>query len=159
MRYPGTVSVREETFKQLLADIAASMKTHGFTHIILIGDSGGNQKGMKEVAAELSARWTGGKTTILFIPEYYDYPGATKYMESLGVKQIDEGIHDDFVISSIIMTVDPNAVRMKQRAEKGKLSINGVSLQPPKSIEMGKKAVEYRASVTVEAIRKALAGR
>jgi hypothetical protein len=63
------------------------------------------------------------------------------------------------VISSIMMTVDPNTVRMKQRAAKGKLSINGVSLQPPKSIEMGKKAVEYRASVTVEAIRKALAGR
>jgi creatinine amidohydrolase len=86
MKYPGTISLREETFKQLLGDIAASLKIHGFEHIILIGDSGGNQKGMKEVAAELSARWTGGKTTILFIPEYYDYPGATKYMESLGVK-------------------------------------------------------------------------
>jgi creatinine amidohydrolase/Fe(II)-dependent formamide hydrolase-like protein len=159
MKYPGTISLREETFKQLLGDIAASLKAHGFEHIILIGDSGGNQRGMKEVAEELSAKWARGKTTIHFIPEYYDYPGATKYMESLGVKQVDEGIHDDFVISSIMMTIDPNAVRMKQRAAKGKLSINGVSLQPPNSIEMGKKAVEYRAGITVAAIRKALGRR
>jgi hypothetical protein len=34
-----------------------------------------------------------------------------------------------------------------------------VSLQPPKSIEMGKKAVEYRAGITVAAIQKALAKR
>jgi creatinine amidohydrolase/Fe(II)-dependent formamide hydrolase-like protein len=156
MRYPGSISLRNDTFKLLLTDIASSLKAHGFRNIVLIGDSGGNQQGMKEVAADLSGRWPGGKSRIHFIPEYYDYPGVTKYLESLGVKQVDEGIHDDFAISSIMMTVDPNTVRMRQRQAKGKLSINGVSLAPPKSIELGKKAVEYRASVTVAAIRKAI---
>jgi creatinine amidohydrolase/Fe(II)-dependent formamide hydrolase-like protein len=155
MLYPGSITVRQETFKALLTDIAASLKTHGFRNIILLSDSGGNVDGMKAVAAELSARWR-GKPGIHYIAEYYDYPGVTKYLESLGVKQVSEGIHDDFAISSIIMTVDPNAVRMEQRRAKNKLTINGVSLAPPKSIELGKKAVAYRAGVTVAAIRKAI---
>ncbi|MCH7717812.1 MAG: creatininase family protein, partial [Gemmatimonadetes bacterium] len=41
MRYPGTISLREETFQAVLDDIASSLKAHGFKHIIFIGDSGG----------------------------------------------------------------------------------------------------------------------
>jgi creatinine amidohydrolase/Fe(II)-dependent formamide hydrolase-like protein len=155
MLYPGTITVRQETFKALLTDIAASLKTHGFRQIVMLADSGGNVQGMKEVAAELSAKWQ-GKPGIHYIAEYYDYPGVTKYLESLGVKQVPEGIHDDFGISSIIMTVDPAAVRMKQRQLKNRLTINGVSLEPPKSIELGKKVIEYRTKVTVEAIQRAI---
>lgn len=158
MKYPGTISLQDSTFKALLADIASSLKMHGFQHVILLGDSGGNQTGMKAVAQELTAKWAGGKTTIHFIPEYYDYAGATRFAESLGIKQTDEGLHDDFVISSIMMTVDPTTVRMKQRIAKNKFSINGVSLAPAdKTIAIGRKIVDYRADVTVAAIRKALA--
>jgi hypothetical protein len=46
---------------------------------------------------------------------------------------------------------------MKERMAKGKFSINGVQLAPAKkTVEMGKRAVEFRASVTVEALRKAI---
>jgi creatinine amidohydrolase len=156
MQYPGTISLTEATFKALLTDTAMSFKQHGFEHIILIGDSGGNQSGMKAVAEELTAKW-GGKPTIHHIPEFYDYGGATKYAESLGVKQTNEGIHDDYVITSIMMTVDPTTVRLKQREAKGKATINGVSISPAaKTIEFGKKMVEFRANQTVAAIKKAL---
>jgi creatinine amidohydrolase len=156
MRYPGTISLQEDTYRRLLTDIAASLRAHGFQHIIMIADSGGNQAGMKDVAAALTEKWA-GKTTIHYIPEYYDYPGLTKWLESQGIRQVDEGHHDDLGISALVMTVDPNAVRMRQRIAKGKFSINGVNLAPAeKTIELGKKAVDYRATVTVEAIRKAI---
>lgn len=157
MKYPGTISLQQDTFKALLRDTASSLKTHGFEHLVLIGDSGGNQTGMKEVAEELSAKWAGGRTTIHFIPEYYDYPGVQKFLETLGVTQVDEGHHDDFGITSEMMVVDPNTVRLKQRIAKNKASINGVSLVPAeKATALGKKVVEYRASLTVDAIRKAI---
>src|SRR6059036_2805548 len=69
MKYPGSISLTEDTYERLLVDICASFRTHGFAHIVLIGDSGGNQKGMKAVAARLNARWKGGKTQVHFIPE------------------------------------------------------------------------------------------
>jgi creatinine amidohydrolase/Fe(II)-dependent formamide hydrolase-like protein len=112
MRYPGSISVSPETYKRLLTDIASSLRTNGFQHIILIGDSGGNQQGLKEVAAELSAKWADGKAKIHYIPEYYDYPGLSKWVESQGIREVDEGHHDDYGISAQMMTVDPNTVRM-----------------------------------------------
>ena len=157
MRYPGTISLQQDTYKRLLTDIAASLRANGFKHIVFIGDSGGNQEGMKEVAAELSSKWTGGGARIHFIPEYYDYPGLQKWLATQGFPQVDEGHHDDFGISSIMMTVDPNTVRMRQRMAKGKFSINGVNMAPvEKTIAIGKKGVEYRAAATVAAIKKAI---
>jgi creatinine amidohydrolase/Fe(II)-dependent formamide hydrolase-like protein len=158
MKYPGTISLTEPTYEALLTDICASFRTHGFEHIVLIGDSGGNQKGMKAVAARLNAKWAGGKTRVYFIPEYYDYPGVTKWLEQQGIKQVDEGFHDDFVITAQLMAVDPATVRMTQRIAAGKFRINGIDLAPAeKTIAWGKRIIDFRADQTVKAIRAALA--
>jgi creatinine amidohydrolase len=158
MKYPGTISLTEKTYQALLTDICASFRAHGFRNIILIGDSGGNQKGLQAVADALNAKWAGGQCRLHFIPEYYDYPGVTKWLGEQGVKQVSEGIHDDFAITSIMMTVDPATVRMKERIAAGKFRINGVDLAPAeKTIEWGKRVVEFRAAKTVEAFRKSLA--
>jgi creatinine amidohydrolase/Fe(II)-dependent formamide hydrolase-like protein len=157
MRYPGSISLTAPTFKALLIDVASSMKAAGFEHVILIGDSGGNQAGMKEVAAELSQKWAGGKTRIHFIPEFYDYPGVQQWIKSQGIVEKDEGHHDEYSITSMMMAVDPQSVRLKQRIAKNKASINGVSLVPAeKSIAFGKRVFDWRADVTVAAIKKAL---
>jgi creatinine amidohydrolase/Fe(II)-dependent formamide hydrolase-like protein len=157
MKYPGTISLTEETYRRLLIDICASFRVHGFAHIVLIGDSGGNQDGMRAVAAELNGRWAQGKTRVHFIPEYYDYPGVEKWLETQGIKQVAEGYHDDFAITAQMMAVDPATVRMKQRVAAGKFRINGVELAPAaKTIDWGRKIVDYRAEVTVNAIRRAI---
>lgn len=160
MKYPSTISLRQATFQALLTDIAESLQAHGFRQLILIGDSGGNQAGMKAVAEALSKKWTGGPAKIRFIPEYYDFynSGAlSKWLETKGIHEVDEGHHDNVAITAMTMTVDPNAVRMSERRAKGKFSINGVPLDPAeKTIALGRKAIEYRAGITVAAIRKAL---
>lgn len=158
MNYPGTISLTEGTYRALLTEIARSLEKHGFEHIILIGDSGGNQEGMKAVAEELAAKWSGGKTTVHFIPEYYDYPGTYKWADqTFGWEETREGIHDDPTISTIMMTVNPDLVRIREREAKGKASINGIPLLPvEKAVDAGRKIVEHRAEVTVAAIRKAL---
>ena len=160
MKYHGTISLTEDTYQRLLTDICASLKTHGFEHIVMIGDSGGNQQGMKAVAGKLSEKWAGGKTRVYFIPEYYDYGGVNKWLKSQGIEQKNEGLHDDFAVTAIMMTVDPATVRMKQRIAADKFRINGIELAPAeKTIEWGKKIVDVRATVTVNAIRKAMAAR
>jgi creatinine amidohydrolase len=158
MRYPGTISVTADTFQRLLIDISSSLRTHGFEHIVLIGDSGGNQPGMKAVAEELSAKWAkaGGKTRIHFIPEYYDLQGVTDWLESQGIKEKDEELHDEVAMEAVMASVDPSLIRAKQRMAKGKFSINGVDLAPlEKTVALGKRIAEFRAQKTVEAIRKA----
>ena len=156
MRYPTTISLTEDTYRALLTEICSCLRTHGFKEVVLIGDSGGNQDGMKAVADALNAKWSDGKTRFRFVKEYYDYPEVARWLESQGVKQTDEGLHDDFAITSIMMTVDTNSVRFNERVAAGKAKINGVDLVPAeKAIAWGKKVVEHRAEITVQAIREA----
>lgn len=154
MRYPGTISLREDTFRALLTDIAASLKTNGFRQIIFIADSGGNVEGMKAVAADLTARWH-GKPGVHYIAEHYDNKELAQWLETQGVKQVDEGHHDDFAITAQMLAVDPRSTRMAERRAKAKFSINSVKLDPlDKSVAMGKRVVEHRAERVVAAIRR-----
>lgn len=156
MKYPSTVSLSQDTYERLLTEICSCYRTHGFKHIVLIGDSGGNQAGLKSVAAKLTARWSGTPTKVHYIPDYYNYPEVKSWLESQGLRQVDEGIHDDFAITAIMMTVAPSSVRSEQRAAAKKFRVNGVELAPvEKTIEWGKKIIEFRADVTTRAIRKA----
>lgn len=152
MKYPGSISLNEATYQALLTDICASFKTHGFKRIVLLGDSGGNQVGMKLVAEQLNAAWN-STTQVVFVPEFYDYAGLAKWVEAQGIRQQPEGLHDDFVISAQLLAVDPATIRTQQRIKAGNFRINGVDLAPlEKSIEWGRKILDYRAEQTVTAI-------
>jgi hypothetical protein len=110
----------------------------------------------------LSASWAGSGASIHYVKEYYDsWTAADAAWPALGVpKTIDEGVHDDYSVNSIIATVDPEDIRFRQRQQAGKASINGQTLLPiEQTIENGRKLVEIRAAITVEAIKKALAAR
>lgn len=159
---PGTLQLRPETYEALIEDEAEGLKANGFAHVVLIGDSGGNQRGLANVAKKLSAAWAGSRTTIHFIPEYYDsWEAADAAWASLGVsKTLDEGLHDDYSVNAIIATVDPGKIRFEERRASGKASINGQSLLPIETtVANGRALVDIRVRVTVDAIRKALAAR
>lgn len=153
MRFPGTIGVREETFEALLTDIAASLHAHGFTTIVLIGDSGGNQAGMAKVAETLSARWSDAR--VLHIPEYYDWVDRQEWLKARGIHEVDEGIHDEFSAEAIMLSMDPASVRMDERIRAGKFTIHGVDLAPvERTIELAHGLIEHIATVTVDAIRQ-----
>ncbi len=154
----GTLSLREATFKALLTDLLASLKAHGFEKMILIGDSGGNQGGQRAVADSLTKEWK-GTPIVAHIQEYYDYASAAAYMKEHGIVDGQaEGLHDDAVISLNMFIDDPRSIRYDERVKAGKASINGVSLaDKKKNTELAKQIVEFRATTTVEAIKKAMA--
>ena len=155
MKYPGTISVTEATYRSLLTDICASLRTHGFENIILLGDSGGNQEGLQQVTHELNQNPEGGR--LHYIPEYYDFPAVTTWLESQGIQQTPEGLHDDFAMTAMMMRVDPQSVRTAQRIAAGKFHINGVDLAPAdKTIRWGERILKFRADASVRAIQQAL---
>jgi creatinine amidohydrolase/Fe(II)-dependent formamide hydrolase-like protein len=158
MTSPGTISLREETFRALLTDTAHSLKVHGFKQVFFIGDSGGNQGGQRAVAEELNAKWK-GQALVAHIQEYYDYASVMKHMEQFGIKETaPEHMHDDPVITLNMFIDDPNSVRYDARVKAGKASINGVSIADrAKSTDLAKKIVDFRATQTVAAINKAIA--
>lgn len=156
MRYPGSISVSAETFERLLTDICGSLRANGFRRIVLIGDSGGNQTGMQNVAAALAQQWAGDKTRIAYIPEFYDNAGILKFLEDNGIHQTLEGLHDDFTNCSQMCAVSPDSIRTKQRIAAGKFHINGVELAPvEQTAAWGRRIYEFRAERTANAIHAA----
>ncbi len=157
--YPGTLSLRQETFRMVIEDVGNSLKSQGFTDIILIGDSGGNQTGMAAAADALNGSWAGSGTVAYFIPEYYNYEDVEQYMEEelLYVETVNDGYHDDFFITSLMMVTSPEAVRYRQRVAAGVATINGLSIAPiNQALEVGHKLMEFRTNVTVKAIHAAM---
>jgi creatinine amidohydrolase len=166
MRYHATISVTQETFEALLTDIVASLAAHGFTDVVLIGDSGGNGRGMQNVTDRLNLEWADRPARVHHITEYYreDIYSCDFLKAELGVFQEPDNcvatrndFHDDYHYSSIIATTDPERIRAQQRMDEGLFSINGVDLSPlSMTIENGRRLVQYRAELTARAIRAAI---
>ena len=159
MTSPGTISLTEETYTALLSDIVLSYKVHGFKNIIMIGDSGGNGRGMGAVATKFTELWKGAPL-VAHVPEHYTYSVVSKEMASRGL--IKEGqsdsLHDDPIISLNMFMADPKSIRYEERVKAGKATINGVSLADrKKNLELGKAIVDFRANYTAEAIKKVIA--
>jgi creatinine amidohydrolase/Fe(II)-dependent formamide hydrolase-like protein len=166
MRYPGTISLREETFEALLQDVCASLKQHGFLDIVLIGDSGGNARGMQATADSLNGEWRNGPTRVYHVAEYYEQDiWSYDELKRMGIVQqpdvksaTREAVHSDFHYESMVALVDPKHIRMDQRVRAGKFEVYGVELGPiEKTLAAGRHLVDYRADITVAAIRKAMA--
>ena len=169
MNYPGTISLETSTFVALLTDICRSYKAHGFTDIILIGDSGGNQSGMKTVADTLNKTWANEKTRVHYLSEYYNEDRwSYDFLKTLGITQVDStpgrqrdarvdtrnGMHDDIYYEAQIAVQDPKLIRADQRQKAGLLTLHGVNEAPiSKTIEIGKKLAEYRAGITAKAFK------
>lgn len=156
MRWPGTISVSDATYEALLTDICASLQTHGFERIALIGDSGGNQAGLANVARNLNARWAREKTRVAHIAEYYNHEEVDRWLEARGIHQTPDGNHDDLAIDATLLAIDPSSVRMEQRLAADCFRMNGVELAPvEKTIALGREIIDFRVAATVAAIRRA----
>ena len=170
MSYPGTISLEAATFEALLTDICRSYKAHGFKDIILIGDSGGNQTGMRNVAAALNKKWEAETARVHFLPEYYNEDQwSYDFLKSQGIVQIDKsapadrqdrrtdtrnGMHDDIYYEAQAAVQDPKLIRAEQRMKAGLFSLHGVDLAPvSKTVELGKKLAAYRAGITARAFQ------
>ncbi len=172
MQHAGTISLEEASFEALLTDICRSYKAHGFTDIVLIGDSGGNQVGMEHVAKALNAQWGVDPTRVHYLREYYfEDQWSYDYLKTLGITQIDKipppgepadrrtdhrnGIHDDLYYEAQVAVQDPSLIRMNQRIKAGDFSLHGVALAPiDKTVELGRNLAEYRAGITARAFKQ-----
>ena len=161
MTSPGTISLRQETFEAVLTDVAHSLKMHGFENIVFIGDSGGNQSGMANVAQTLTAQWA-GEAAAIHILEYYRTPqGTPNVLRDLGVVREgmpSDGIHDSPGITLNMMLDDINSVRWPERAKAGQAVINGVSIADLRqSLEWAKAVADARNARTAVLIRDRIA--
>jgi hypothetical protein len=164
---PGVFCVTPDTYKALIRDATLSLKSMGFKEIFMFADSGGNPPGLIEVAKELNDKWKGSPARVYYIPEYYDEDRwSYNYMkQTLKIVQVPDvqsatrwDIHDDYHYEALVAVQDPKLIHAQQRIKAKKFSIYGVEIGSiAKIVENGKKLADYRADITIRAMKKAMA--
>ena len=166
MRFPGTISIPDQTFQQILEYAARSLKLHGFRDIVFLGDHGGYQKDEQAVADRLNREWASAPTRVHALPEYYR-AAAIAYAEALrqrGYPNDEIGTHAGLADTSLALAIDPRLVRREllrsARAPGVDRTIEGVSGDPRRaSAELGQVGVDAIVAQTVDAIKRATARR
>ena len=159
MRFPGTITVREETFRQTLDSAARSFRVHGFRDIVFLGDHGSTQAGERAVAARLNREWTASPVRVHAIEEYYRAAtaGFDALLKTRGYRAEEIGQHAGLSDTSLTLAIAPRLVRATPREEPPSGEASGVEGDPRRaSAELGRLGVELIVGQSVAAIRKSI---
>ncbi len=151
---PGEISLPSPAYDMLLDAAARSLKAHGFTDILFIGDSGGNQAGMTAVANKLNEEWKDSGTRVFALTDYYNQ-GRIYYRAWLqaayGYDDATVGSHAGISDTSQMLFVRPSGIRKDQIKPWGGPQDSGVSGDPMKAAaEIGKMGIEFKVNAGID---------
>jgi len=155
---PGVISLPSPAYDQLLDAAARSLKAHGFKEIIFIGDSGGNQAGIRAVAEALNKEWAGSEYKVFPLTDYYE-GGRDHYRAWLeaafGYDDQTVGSHAGISDTSQLLHVRPAMVRKDQIKPWGGPQDSGVSGDPAKATaEIGRMGIEFKINAALAQYRQ-----
>jgi creatinine amidohydrolase len=159
MRFPGTITIPDAAFEQMLVSVANSFAVHGFRNIVFLGDHGSYQDDLKRVVAELNKAWAQTRARAYLPPAYYEASstGFAQILRQHGFHDDEIGTHAGLADTSLQLAVAPQMVRLDrlQHAVKPD-AIDGVYGGDPRrsSAELGRLGTDTIVSRTVAAIRK-----
>lgn len=160
MQYPGTITLPHEFFMKVTEYAARSFRVNGFRDIVLIGDSGPNQKGLQAVAELLNKEWAKSAVRVHFVPDYYTEHGFRAWLLGQGETPESIGTHAGISDTSQLMALNPAWIRKDKLAPEGDGRVTGVSGNPARaSIAYGKKGLELKIEAAVAQIRRSIAAR
>lgn len=156
IRYPGTISIGDAAFESLLEGAARSFQQHGFRDIVFLGDHGGYQKDLQQVAAKLNREWRSSPARAHALLDYYRVT-ETKYPAVLaqqGFSKAEIGTHAGLADTSLALAVDPSLVR-KDQLPRTAPDQDGVHGDPRRATAaLGQPAVREIVETSVAEIRR-----
>jgi creatinine amidohydrolase/Fe(II)-dependent formamide hydrolase-like protein len=159
MRFPGTITVREDTFRQTLESAARSFRHHGFRDIVFLGDHGSTQAGERAVAARLNREWTASPVRVHAVEEYYRAATADfdALLKTRGYRAEEIGQHAGLADTSLTLAIAPRMVRTTSRVDPAPGEPSGIEGDPTRaSAELGQLGADLIVTKSVTAIRKSI---
>lgn len=160
MRFPGTITVPDDAFRQTLESAARSLRLHGFRDIVLLGDHGSTQGTQRAVAARLNREWATTAARVHAIVEYYRAAteGFRRLLAARGFTSGEIGIHAGLADTSLTLAVDPRLVRtgLHPSAVVPGAGTGADGDARRASAELGRLGVELIVTRTVAAVRASI---
>jgi creatinine amidohydrolase/Fe(II)-dependent formamide hydrolase-like protein len=162
MAKPGTITLPDDRFTELLVMTGRSLKAGGFKTILFIGESGGNRNGMKAASEKLTAMWQGTDAKAFWIDDYYTKSHAeqnTYAAKALGVGEDQVGNHANVLDTSELLYVNPKHVR-RTRLTGNDYPNNGVAggNQSKATPELGKIFLDIKIKNALAQIKQLTSG-
>ncbi len=154
MRFPGSVTLSENTFAAVAREVALSAATAGFKDIALMGDHGGGQETLGRVAAALNTELALRGVRVHYIGDLY-YKSSDEVRAYLRVHRLPPGNHASIEDTSELMFVD----KAGRWIRKDKLALgteaSGVEGDPRQaSAQAGKVFLDFKVDAAVAQIRR-----
>ena len=162
MAKPGTITLPDDRFTELLVNAGRSLKAGGFKTILLIGESGGNRNGMRMAADKLNELWKGTDAKAWWIDDYYTkgHADQNKWItEHVGIPADQIGGHANILDTSELLYVNAKHIR-KNRLVGNDYENNGVSgnNQGKSTPEIGKALLQIKLDNAVAQIKALTSG-
>lgn len=173
---PGTIPVSEATFAAVNEDVARGLITTGFKNVFLMGDHGGGQKQLAEVAKKLDAEFGPKGSHVYFCDEMYD-KAQNDYWKWLETQKLPSWGHAGIMDTSEMLYLGgdkgwvrteliPNAlgdpssppgVRVPRDASKPRIN-NGITGDArPSTPDLGKRIFDMKVDYAVAQMKRFLA--
>ena len=178
-KLPGTIGLTGQLFADINEQVAEQLIITGFKNVVLMGDHGGGQKELGEVARKLDAKYSGKGIRVVFCDAVYtgtkEHPGAQTDFEQwladhgypsgghAGVSDTSEMLYlggdKGWVRKDLLPTAagDPVLKPGERRDPNAKRIDNGITGDARRSTaDLGKRFIDMKVDYGVKQIRQVL---
>lgn len=164
---PGTIGITPATYQQINREIAEQLIDNGFRNVVLMGDHGGGQQQLAELAKELDAKYAAQGIHVVYCDDVYK-KSNDDFDAYIASKGLSPGGHASINDTSEMMFLEPARdawVRRDRLPEAVGTGKHGPNTAPPNGVsgdgrgstpEMGKVGYDLHVRQAVEQIRKLL---
>jgi creatinine amidohydrolase len=170
---PGTIGLTGALFAELNEQVAEQMIANGFKNVVLMGDHGGGQKELAEVARKLDAKYSAQGIRVVYCADVYEKAGSdiNKWLEAnnlpvgahASIKDTSEMLYLEggrpWVRKELLATAVGDPVRKPGEPidPNAKRAANGIIGDARRSsAEIGKHIVDIKVQCAVEQIHRLL---
>jgi creatinine amidohydrolase/Fe(II)-dependent formamide hydrolase-like protein len=160
-QWPGTISVSTELYTKMNEAVVADMVVAGFKNIVLMGDHGGGQKQLEELADSLNVKYSPEGVHVLYCGAAYtkardDFDAILKEKKlpvsnHAGIPDTSELMYlggDAYLRKDKIVAGDPVLAPGQKRDLNVPLVNNGIQGDPRGSTpELGKRAIDIKIAL------------
>jgi creatinine amidohydrolase len=169
---PGSVNIPGPLFAAVNEAVVDSMVVNGFKNIVLMGEHGGGQKELEEVAKKTDAKYSPQGVHVFFCGDFYEKTQA-EFQQWLIANHLPPSSHGGIPDTSLMMYLGGDAWVRKDKMVAGDpllppgtprdpntpLVDNGIIGDPrPSTPEMGKRYFDMKTKNAVAQIQAIIAG-
>ncbi len=159
MQFPGTISVSEQTYGNILEETAASLKEQGFQTICFIGEHSGTQGVQQQVADKLSSMWHSEGVRVINVSAYYNRNALEEWSEAAGIHVTAPEAHAGHIETSEMMALDPAGVRDNLRgaySERDYKATGAMGDSSKASAKYGRRYIGLKQEAAIKQIKNAI---